>query len=138
MSTAMKPFVSLFLILILLVAPVSASIQVYKTPLNVTSPPGTERLTGGSCKIDYTATQPFKDPLKIQYKDLSKGTVTYVHWEFGDGSPCLYSKTGQKPTCALLNPVHTYKKKGYYITSYTIKTKEYKFQLWIHKTVIIK
>jgi PKD repeat protein len=134
----MKPLISLFLILVLLVSTASASIQIYRTPLTATNPPGTERWIGGPCKIDYTATQPYSNPLMIQYKDLSKGSVTYVHWEFGDGSPCLQSRPGQKPTCALLNPVHVYKKKGYYITSYTIKTKEYKFQLWGHKTVIIK
>jgi PKD repeat protein len=134
----MKILLSIFLIVVLLVAPAAASIQVYKTPLTATNPPGTERWIGGPCLINYTATQPFSNPLKIQYKDLSRGTITYVHWEFGDGSPCLQSVKGQKPSCALLNPVHTYKKKGYYITSYTIQTKEYKFQLWGHKTVIIK
>jgi PKD repeat protein len=125
----MRLFIHIFLILILLVAPASASIQVFKTPINATSPPGTERLVGGSCKIDYTATQPFKDPLKIQFKDQSKGSVVWTHWEFGDGT-CWEGLNKQ--------PVHVYKKPGYYISSYTIKTKEYKFKLWIHKTIIIK
>jgi PKD repeat protein len=127
----MKPILALILILVLLVAPAAASIQVYRTPLTATSPPGTERLIGGPCKIDYTAIQPDpKNPLKIQFKDLSKGTVTKIHYEFGDGSPC-YEGTNR-------NPVHVFKKPGYYIGSCTIWTKEYKFKLWVHKTVIIK
>jgi PKD repeat protein len=52
-----------------------------------------------------------------------------THWEFGDGT-CWEGMNKQ--------PVHVYKKPGYYISSYTIKTKEYKFKLWIHKTIIIK
>jgi PKD repeat protein len=126
----MKTLIALILIIVLLVAPASASLTIYKTPLNATSPPGTERLVGGPCKIDYTAIQPDpKNPLRIQYKDLSKGTVTKLHWEWGDGT--CYEGTNK-------SPVHRYAKKGYYITSETIWTKEYKFKLWIHKTVIIK
>jgi PKD repeat protein len=117
-----------FLIFILLTSTASASLQIYKTPLNATSPPGTERIIGGPCKIDYTAIQSAKNPLSVQYKDLSKGTVLKYHWEWGDGT-C--SEGTNK------NPVHVYKKKGYYITSETIWTKEYKFKLWVHKTVKI-
>jgi hypothetical protein len=127
--SSLKSIVSIFLILIILVAPAAATLTIYRTPLNATNPPGTERLIGGPCKIDYTAIQSTKNPLSVQYKDLSKGTVLKYHWEWGDGT-C--SEGTNK------NPVHVYKKKGYYITSETIWTKEYKFKLWVHKTVIIK
>jgi PKD repeat protein len=128
--SSLKSIVSIFLIFILLASPAAASLQIYKTPLNATSPPGTERIIGGPCKIDYTASQPSaRDPLRIQFKDQSKGNVTLTHWEFGDGT--CYEGTNK-------NPVHVYKKKGYYISSYTIKTREYKFKLWVHKTIIIK
>jgi len=113
----------------------SASINVYKTPLGAGTPPATERLSGGGNYIDYTAVAASStDPRIVQFKDLSRGKETYIRWDFGDGT----SLEGTKITPQLKNPVHKYKKTGYYITCLTIKCTGYNGKLWVHKTVIIK
>jgi PKD repeat protein len=121
--------------LTLLSTAASASITVCKTPLGTGTPPATERLTGGGNSIDYTAVAASStDPRIVQFKDLSKGTETYIRWDFGDGT----SLEGTKITSSLKNPVHKYAKTGYYISCLTIKCTGYEGKLWVHKTIVIK
>jgi PKD repeat protein len=133
-----KITVSVFTVLIMLTllsTAASASITVYKTPLGAGTPPATERLSGGGNSIDYTAVAASStDPRIVQFKDLSKGTETYIRWDFGDGT----SLEGTKITPQLKNPVHKYAKTGYYISCLTIKCTGYNGKLWVHKTIVIK
>jgi PKD repeat protein len=126
---------TVLMMLTLLSTAASASITVYKTPLGAGTPPATERLSGGGNSIDYTAVAASTtDPRIVQFKDLSKGTETYIRWDFGDGT----SLEGTKITPQLKNPVHKYAKTGYYISCLTIKCTGYNGKLWVHKTIIIK
>ena len=126
---------TILMMLALLSTAASASITVYKTPLGAGTPPATERLTGGGNSIDYTAiAASTTDPRIVQFKDLSKGTETYIRWDFGDGT----SLEGTKITPQLKNPVHKYAKTGYYISCMTIKCSGYNGKLWVHKTIVIK
>lgn len=93
----------------------------------------TERLSSGNCKVDYTVL-PTKDPYKFQFKDCSKGKITYLRWDFGDGA----SLQGTKITKALKNPTHKFKKPGHYTGCLTIKCEGVKGKLWIHKDLKIK
>lgn len=128
-------FFTVLMILTLLSTAASASINVYKTPLGAGTPPATQRLSGGGNYIDYTAVAASStDPRIVQFKDLSKGKETYIRWDFGDGT---YLE-GTKITPALKNPVHKYKKTGYYISCLTIRCTGYNGKLWVHKTIIIK
>ncbi len=77
------------MILALLSSAASAALNVYKTPpLGAgTPPPATQRLTGGGNYIDYTVVPASStDSRIVQFKDLSKGTETYIRWDFGDGT----------------------------------------------------
>jgi PKD repeat protein len=122
-------------VLTLLSSAASASLTIYKTPLGAGTPPATQRLTGGGNSIDYTAVAASStDPRIVQFKDRSKGTETYIRWDFGDGT----SLSGTKITQALKNPVHKYPKTGYYISGLTIRCTGYNGLLWVHKTLIIK
>ncbi|WP_048126448.1 PKD domain-containing protein [Methanosarcina lacustris] len=122
-------------VLTLLSTAASASIYVTKTPLGAGTPPATQRLTGGSNHIDYTAVAASRsNPRIVQFKDLSRGKETYIRWDFGDGTHL----EGTKITQALKNPVHKYSKTGYYISCMTIKCNGYKWKLWVHKNVVIK
>ncbi len=126
---------AILMMLALLSTAASASISVTTTPLGAGTPPATARLSGGGNYIDYTAVAASStDPRIVQFKDLSRGKETYIRWEFGDGT----SLEGTKITSALKNPVHKYKKTGYYITCLTIKCTGYDGKLWVHKTVVIK
>lgn len=126
---------TILMMLALLSTAASASISVTTTPLGAGTPPATSRLSGGGNYIDYTAVAASStDPRIVQFKDLSRGKETYIRWEFGDGT----SLEGTKITSALKNPVHKYKKTGYYITCLTIKCTGYDGKLWVHKTVVIK
>jgi PKD repeat protein len=128
-------FFTVLMILTLLSTAASASINVYKTPLGAGTPPATQRLSGGGNYIDYTAVAASStDPRIVQFKDLSKGKETYIRWDFGDGT---YLE-GTNITPALKNPVHKYKKTGYYISCLTIKCAGYDGKLWVHKTIVIK
>jgi len=124
------------LMLTLLSEGVYAKITVTPTPLGSGTPPATARIS--CCKdhrIDYTAVAASSsDPRVVQFKDLSKGKETYIRWDFGDGT----SLEGTKITPALKNPVHKYKKTGFYITCMTIKCKGCTGKLWVHKNVVIK
>ena len=93
----------------------------------------TERLSSGNCKADYTVI-PTKDPFTFHFKDCSRGKITYLRWDFGDGG-CLQ---GTKITKALKNPTHTFKKPGHYTGCLTIKCEGVKGKLWIHKDLKIK
>ena len=128
-------FFAILMMLTLLSTAASASISVYKTPLGAGTPPATQCLTGGGNSIDYTAVAASStDPRIVQFKDLSKGTETYIRWDFGDGT----SLEGTKITPQLKNPVHKYAKTGYYISCMTIKCTGYTGKLWVHKTIVIK
>jgi hypothetical protein len=104
------------------------------TPLGSGTPPATARISSGNNRIDYTAVAISKDPRIVQFKDLSKGKETYIRWDFGDGT----SLQGTKITPALKNPVHKYKKTGFYISCMTIKCKGFVGKLWVHKNIVIK
>ncbi|WP_269849495.1 hypothetical protein [Methanosarcina horonobensis] len=78
---------TILMMLTLLSTAASASVTIYKTPLGAGTPPATERLSGGGNSIDYTAVAASStDPRIVQFKDLSKGTETYIRWDFGDGT----------------------------------------------------
>lgn len=125
---------TILMALTLLSTAASAALTVYKTPLGAGTPPATQRLTGGGNYIDYTAVPASStDPRIVQFKDLSKGTETYIRWDFGDGT---YLE-GTKITPQLKNPVHKYAKKGYYISCLTIRCTGYNGKLWVHKTLVI-
>jgi PKD repeat protein len=126
---------TILMMLTLLSTAASASVYTYKTPLGAGTPPATQRLTGGGNCIDYTAVvASCTDPRLVRFKDLSKGKETYIRWDFGDGT-CLQ---GTKITPALKNPVHKFSKNGCYISCLTIKCTNYKWKLWVHKTVVVK
>ncbi|WP_440948363.1 PKD domain-containing protein [Methanosarcina sp. T3] len=126
---------TILMMLTLLSSAASASLTIYATPLGAGTPPATARLTGGGNSIDYTAVAASTtDPRLVQFKDLSKGTETYIRWDFGDGQ---YLE-GTKITPQLKNPVHKYAKTGYYISCLTIRCTGYNGRLWVHKTLIIK
>jgi PKD repeat protein len=126
---------TILMMLTLLSTAASASVYTYKTPLGAGTPPATQRLTGGGNCIDYTAVAASNtDPRLVQFKDLSKGTETYIRWDFGDGT----CKEGTKITSSLKNPVHKFPKNGCYISCMTIKCTGYKWKLWVHKTIVIK
>jgi hypothetical protein len=121
---------TLVMIMTLLSTGASARCVCTKTPLGDGTPPATQKL---SCecgnRIDYTAVAASKsDPRIVQFKDLSKGEETYIGWEFGDG----IHGDGTK------NPVHKYKKTGYYITELTIKCDNCGKLMWVHYNVVIK
>jgi len=123
------------IVLTLLSSTASASLLIYKTPLGAGTPPATQLLTARGNSIDYTAVAASStDPRMVQFKDLSKGTETYISWEFGDGTYL----SGTKITPALKNPVHKFPKPGYYIGGLTIRCTGYRGLMWVHKTIIIK
>jgi PKD repeat protein len=125
---------TILMMLTLLSTAASATVTIYKTPIGAGNPPATERLSGGGNSIDYTAVAASStDPLKVQFKDLSKGTETYIRYDFGDGTHI----EGTEITSSLKNPVHKYPKKGYYISCMTIKCTGYSGKLWVHKTIVI-
>jgi len=133
-----KITVSVFTILMMLTllsAGASAKCCVSPTPLGAGTPPATARLfCCGNEHIDYTAVAVSSDPRIVQFKDLSKGTETYIRWDFGDGT-CL---AGTKITPSLKNPVHKFPKTGYYISCMTIKGDGCVEKLWVHKNVVIR
>jgi PKD repeat protein len=134
LKMAMSVFTILIALTVLSTA-ASASLVIYKTPLGDGYPPATQRLTGGVNSIDYTAVAASStDPKIVQFKDLSKGTETYIRWDFGDGQHI----EGTKITSQLKNPVHKYAKTGYYISGLTIRCTGFNGLLWVHKTIIIK
>jgi PKD repeat protein len=119
----------------LLSAGASAKVVCTKTPLGEGSPPATQRLSCGCGSISYTAVAASKtDPLLVQFKDLTTCKESYIDWEFGDGT----SLHGTKITNALKNPVHKYKKKGYYITELAVRCNKCKKLMWVHYNVVIK
>jgi PKD repeat protein len=128
---------TILMILTLLSAGASASIKVYKTPLDATNPPGTQRLSCpcGQCCIDYTAVAASStDPRVVKFVDQSKGKESFIRWDFGDGT----SLQGTKITTSLKNPVHKFAKTGYYISCLSIKCSNCGKNMWVHKTIIIK
>ncbi|AYK16062.1 MAG: PKD domain-containing protein [Methanosarcina flavescens] len=123
------------LMLTLLSEGVYAKCIVTPTPLGAGTPPATARISSGNNRIDYTAVAASSsDPRVVQFKDLSKGKVTYIRWDFGDGTHL----EGTKITPALKNPVHKYKKTGFYISCMTIKCEGCVGKLWVHKNIVIK
>lgn len=137
-KSILKLTISVFtvlMILALLSQGVCAKCIVTKTPLGAGTPPATQRLTGGNNRIDYTAVAASStDPRIVRFKDLSKGTETYIRWDFGDGT----YKQGTKITSSLKYPVHKYSKTGFYISCLTIKCKGYNGKLWVHKNIVIR
>jgi hypothetical protein len=126
---------TLVMIMTLLSAGASASIYVTKTPLGEGTPPATQCLSCGNDCIAYTAIAASKnDPTIVQFKDLSKGKETFISWEFGDGT---YLE-GTQITSSLKNPVHKYKKTGFYITELTIRCEDNGRLLWVHNDIVIK
>lgn len=122
---------TLVMIMTLFSAGASAQVSCTKTPLGEGTPPATQCLSCCCGHIAYTAVAASKtDPTMVQFKDLSNGKETYISWEFGDGT-CL---TGTKITSSLKNPIHKYKKTGYYITGLTIGCGGK--LLWVHNTVV--
>lgn len=124
---------TILMILTLLSEGAFAKCTVTPTPLGSGTPPATARITGGSNRIDYTAVAVSKDPRIVQFKDLSKGTETYIRWDFGDGT----YKEGTKITSSLKYPVHKFPKTGFYISCMTIKCKGYNGRLWVHKNIVL-
>ena len=125
------------MILTLLSAGASASIKVYKTPLDATNPPGTQRLSCpcGQNRIDYTAVAASStDPRVVKFVDQSKSKESFIRWDFGDGT----SLQGTKITTSLKYPVHKFAKTGYYISCLSIKCASCGKNMWVHKTIIIK
>jgi hypothetical protein len=109
----------------------SAQVCCTKTPLGAGKPPATQCLSCCCGHIAYTAIAASKsDPRCVQFKDLSNGKETYIGWEFGDGTHL----GGTKITSSLKNPVHKYKKTGYYITEMTIRCGGK--LLWVHNNVV--
>ena len=108
------------LMLTLLSEGVYAKCIVTPTPLGAGTPPAVAASSS--------------DPRVVQFKDLSKGKVTYIRWDFGDGTHL----EGTKITPALKNPVHKYKKTGFYISCMTIKCEGCVGKLWVHKNIVIK
>lgn len=140
MKSIRKITLSIFttlMIVTLLSAGASASIKVFKTPLDATNPPGTERLScpcGKNC-IDYTAVAASTtDPRVVKFVDKSKVKESFIRWDFGDGA----SLQGAKITSSLKNPVHKFAKTGYYISCFSIKCAKCGKNMWVHKTIIIK
>lgn len=125
---------TVLMILTLLSEGACAKCIVTPTPLGAGTPPATARISSGNNRIDYTAVAVSKDPRIVQFKDLSKGKETYIRWDFGDGT----SLQGTKITPALKNPVHKYKKTGFYISCMTIKCNGFAGKLWVHKNIVIK
>jgi PKD domain len=126
---------TLVMIMTLLSTGASAKCVCTKTPLGDGTPPATQCLSCGCGHIDYTAVAASKsDPRCVQFKDLSGGKETYIGWEFGDGTHL----GGTKITSSLQNPVHKYKKTGYYITELTIRCGKCGKLLWVHYNVVIK
>jgi hypothetical protein len=127
---------TILMIMTLLSAGASAQVSCTKTPLGAGTPPATQCLSCacGNC-IYYTAVAASKsDPKIVQFKDLSKGKETYIGWEFGDGTHL----GGTKIASSLKNPVHKYKKTGYYITEFTIRCAKCGKLSWVHNNVVIK
>lgn len=126
---------TVLMILTLLSEGAFAKCTVTPTPLGSGTPPATARITGGNNRIDYTAVAASSsDPRIVRFKDLSKGKEIYIRWDFGDGTHL----EGTKITPALKNPVHKYKKTGFYISCMTIKCSGYNGNLWVHKNIVIK
>ena len=121
---------SVVMMITLLSAGASAECICTKTPLGDGTPPATQELTC-DCgnRIGYTAVAASgTDPTLVQFKDLSKGKESYIGWEFGDGVHVSGTK----------NPVHKYKKTGYYITELTIRCRNCGRMMWVHNNVVIK
>jgi hypothetical protein len=121
---------SVVMMITLLSAGASADCTCTKTPLGDGWPPATQQLTC-DCgnRISYTAVAASEtDPTLVQFKDLSKGKKSYVGWEFGDGIHLSGTK----------NPVHKYKKTGYYITEMTIRCGNCGKLMWVHNNVVTK
>jgi hypothetical protein len=109
----------------------SAKVSCTKTPLGAGKPPATQCLSCYCGHIAYTAVATSKtDPTIVQFKDLAQGKETYIGWEFGDGTHLR----GTEITSSLKNPVHKYKKTGYYITELTIRCGGK--LLWVHNNVV--
>jgi PKD repeat protein len=124
---------TLVMIVAIFSAGASANVCCVKTELGDGTPPATQCLSCYCVHIDYTAVAASKkDPLLVQFKDLTKGKESYIGWEFGDGT----SLHGTKITNALKNPVHKFKKKGRYISELTVRCSGK--LLWVHYNVIIK
>jgi hypothetical protein len=125
----MKKIVALFLIFIFLTYTASAA-PLYTLSKCTPAQCGkfTERLSCGKNSVNYTVL-PTKDPYTFQFKDLSKGKITYMRWDFGDGTHLECTKI----TTALRNPTHKFKKIGHYTGCLTIKCQDVKGKLWIHK-----
>ncbi len=121
---------ALVMMITLLSTGASADCICTKTPLGAGWPPATQELTC-DCgnRIGYTAVAASEtDPTLVQFKDLSKGKESYVGWEFGDG----VHLSGIK------DPVHKYKKTGYYITELTIRCSKCGSLKWVHYNVVTK
>jgi PKD repeat protein len=128
---------TVLLILALLSSVASAKVTVTRTPLGAGTPPATVHLTCacGENSIDYTAVAASSDdPRIVKFKDLSEGDITYIRWDFGDGT----SLEGTEITSSLRNPVHKFPKTGYYISCMTIKGSGCVEKMWVHKDVVIK
>jgi PKD repeat protein len=125
----MKKILALFLMLIFLTYTASAA-PLYTLSKCTTAQCGkfTERLSCGKSSVNYTVL-PTKDPYTFQFKDLSKGKITYMRWDFGDGTHLESTKI----TKALRNPKKKNKKIGHYTGCLTIKCQGVKGKLWVHK-----
>jgi hypothetical protein len=135
-----KITLSVFIILMmlsLLTAEALATISVTQTPNGAGTPPATicSYCACGKKCIDYTAVAASStDPTLVKFVDKSKVKESYIRWDFGDGT----SLQGTKITTSLKNPVHKFKKKGYYISCMSIKCAKCGRNMWIHKNIVIK
>lgn len=114
----------------------SAKCVCTKTRLGEGTPPATQKLTCkcGNC-IAYTAVAASStDPRLVRFKDLSEGKESYIGWEFGDGTHL----GGNRITSSLKNPVHKYKKTGFYITELTIRCAKCGRLMWVHYNIRIR
>ena len=83
----------------------------------------------GMTEIDYVvgygpATADFEPtpaegsgPMTVSFEDRSTGAITRRHWNFGDGSQCIYPAPaipGSVPACNAASPTHVYAEIGSY------------------------
>ena len=134
----MKSLLSIIVLALFLTPLASASVLLTSCPDGFGHPPATHMLHAGNATIEYTVIAANKtDPCSVQFKDLSKGVENYIRWDFGDGT-FLESKPKQVITSALRNPVHKFKKVGYYIPNFTIRCNGSSSKMWYHVQIWIK
>lgn len=116
----------------------SASVLLTSCPDGLGHPPASHCYSVGNATIECTVIAASKtDPTVVQFIDKSKGKEDSIVWNFGDGTS-LSSKKGEKITTALKNPIHKFKKLGYYIPCCTIQCNGNVKKMWEHYQLWVK